>query len=515
MANDTGQTPPEQPESTGQPPAQPQPEQGSPTQGSPAQSSPTQVMPAQPQSAPNYPTGPAPLVPSGSRVIVVISRGPAPSPPTAFVAVPEVVGASQGDALGKLQEAGLSAQVFNDYSATLPRGEVMGQLPRTGQSVPTASEAVLLVSSGPSASVTAAVPLLNVVGAGEADAISRLQAAGLSPQIVREYSPFIPDGTVVDQLPNMSTLAEMPEKKSSLVWLWVLLAVLAIAAIGVGGYLWYNRTATVPNVVQLTQADAEAAITAAGFKVGAVGTTQTISAAEVGKVVTQTPSPSGQARVGSEIGIIVSGGQKLFPVPNVTGQTQANAESAIKNAGLTSQVTQAYSSTIAKGSVISQAPAADTQVPSGTAIQITVSQGPQNANVPGVVGQTQSQAQSTLKTAGLGSQAVTNFNETTPKGEVYSQYPSAGTSVAPGTVVALAISNGPPSSSTASATIPSVVGKTQSQAQSSLTSAGFKYLAVQWSGTGQAQGQVVGQTPESGVLAPKNSTVIIIVSNGK
>jgi len=246
-----------------------------------------------------------------------------------------------------------------------------------------------------------------------------------------------------------------------------------------------------------------------------VGTTQTISAAEVGKVVTQTPQPAGQARVGSQIDIVVSGGQKLFPVPNVAGQTQANAETAIKNAGLTSTVTQAYSSTVAKGTVISQAPPAGTQLPSGTAIQLTISQGPQNVNVPGVVGQTQSTAQSTLKSNGLGSQSVTNYSDTQPKGEIYAQYPAAGTSVAPGTIVALAISNGPPPSSTTTETVPSVVGKTQSQAQSSITNAGLKSVSVQWSATGQPQGQVVGQTPDAGSLVPKGTSVIIIVSNGK
>lgn len=506
MADDTGQTPPEQPQ--GPPPVQP-----------------TQQMPSQPapQQAPQPPSAQRPLpaslqgptLPSGSRVVVLISRGPAPAPPAAFVVVPEIVGLSQGDALAKLQEAGLSAQVFNDYSTTVPRGEVMGQLPHSGASVPTASEAVLMVSSGPAAAETAAVPLVNVIGLAEADAIPKLQTGGLSPQVVREYSPTIPDGLVIDQLPSPASIAEMPVKKSSLLWLWVVLAVLALAAIGFGGYLWYNRTATVPNVVQLSQTDAQAAITSAGFKVGSIGTTQTISAAEVGKVVTQTPAPAGQARVGSEIDIVVSGGQKLFAVPDVTGQTQATAESTLKTAGLTSQVAQAYSATVAKGSVVSQAPAAGTRVPSGTAIQITVSQGPQNAAVPGVVGQTQSQAQSSLKSTGLGSQSVTNYNETTPKGQVYQQYPSAGTAVAPGTVVGFAVSNGPAPSSTTSVTVPSVIGKTQSQAQTSLKNLGLKNVVVQWSGTGQPQGLVFAQTPESGALVPKGTTIIIFVSNGK
>lgn len=540
MSDESGTTPPDQEPPAEQPEGAPEapslPVEAQPTEVLPQQpafaeapaaempapdAQPTQVLPAQPAPSPAPAAQPlpaslqGPTVASGSRVVVVISRGPSPQPPVAFVNVPDVIGLSQGDALARLQELGLSAQVFNDYSSTVPRGEVMGQLPHFGGSVPTAAETVLLVSSGPAAAESAAVPLLNVIGLGEAEAISKLQAGGLSPQIVREYNPNIPDGVVIDQLPSSATLAEMPQKKSSLAWLWVTLAILAVLAVGVGGYLWYNRTGTVPNVVQLSQADAEAAITAAGFKVGALGTTQTISAAEVGKVVTQTPSPAGQARIGSSISIVVSGGQKLFEIPDVTNQAQGQAETALKSAGFTTTVAQAYSTSVAKGNVISQAPPAGTQVPSGTAIQITVSQGPQNVNVPSLVGQSQSTAQSALKTNGLGSQIVTNYNELTPKGQVYAQYPAAGTSIAPGTIVAMAVSNGPLSSSSTTETIPNVVGKTQSQAQTSLSNNGLKSVVVSWSGTGQAQGLVVGQTPDSGLLVPKNTSVIIIVSNGK
>jgi hypothetical protein len=37
---------------------------------------------------------------------------------------------------------------------------------------------------------------------------------------------------------------------------------------------------------------------------------------------------------------------------------------------------------------------------------------------------------------------------------------------------------------------------------------------VQWTGTGQPANQVVGQIPD-GAVVPKNSSVLIFVSNGK
>ncbi len=469
-------------------------------------------MPAVPVTAPSGAVLEVPTVPSGSRVIVVLSRGPAPSVPPAVVIAPSVMGLSQGEALGKLQETGLSAQVFNDYHDTLPRGQVMGQLPHPNMSVPMGSEAVLLVSSGPAAAPTAPVMLPNVVGLHESDAISKLQASGLSPQIVREYSPTVPLGVVLDQLPSSTSLAEMPKKKRSLLWLWILLVVLVLAALGAAGYLWYNRTGTVPNVVGLSQADATNAITSAGFKLGAVGTTQTISAAEVGKVVTQTPAPNGDVRLNTPIDVVVSGGQKLIDVPNVVGKTQAEAEQALKDAGFTSQVSLAYSNDVAKGSVISQAPAAGQKVPAETSIGLTVSQGVQNVTVPGVTGQTKSEAEGTLKAAGLGVQSVDNPSSTVPKGQVVIQYPVSGTSVVPGTIVGIVVSTGPKSSSVTSVTVPAVVGKTTSEAQTAIKNVGLASVTIQFAGTSAPAGEVIGQIPSSGAIVPKGSSVMIFVA---
>jgi len=473
---------------------------------------------AEPVPAVMPPATPAlgPTIPSGSRVVVMVSRGPSPIPPTAFATVPEVVGIAQGDALAKLQEAGLPSQVFNDYNDKLPRGEVMGQLPVQGASVPAGAESVLMVSSGPAAAPTIAVALPNVVGLAESDAVSRLQSAGLSPQLVREYSSNIPDGFVIAELPNSASLIEMP-KKRPLVWLWIVLAVLVIAALGVGVYLYLNRTGIVPAVVGLTQADATAAITAAGFKIETVEMTQSIKASDVGKVVGQQPVANTEAKMSVGVIISVSGGQLLLDVPTVTGKTQADAEKALKDVGLTASVTKGFSSTVVKGIVISQAPEAGQKVPSETSVGIVVSEGAQNVVVPGVSGQTQSQATSALKALGLGTQVVTNYSSQTTKGQVADQFPSAGTAVPPGTIVGLVVSGGPiPSgNSTATVSVASVVGMTSSSAETALKNQGLKPVAVQWSGTGQPANQVVGQVPDSGAVVPKNSSVLIFVSNGK
>jgi hypothetical protein len=64
-------------------------------------------------------------------------------------------------------------------------------------------------------------------------------------------------------------------------------------------------------------------------------------------------------------------------VPNVVGDTQAAATTAITGAGLVvGTVTKASSSTVASGDVISESPIAGTSVNSGSAVNLVISTGP-------------------------------------------------------------------------------------------------------------------------------------------
>jgi serine/threonine-protein kinase len=213
------------------------------------------------------------------------------------------------------------------------------------------------------------------------------------------------------------------------------------------------------------------------------------------------------------IGIVVSGGQKLMPVPIVVGKTQSEAEKALKDSGFKVTVSQGFSSTVAKGLVISQAPESGQKVPAETSVGIVVSEGAQNITVPGLSGQTLNQATTTLKSLGLGVEDVTNFSSTT-KGQVEDQFPAAGSSVPPSTIVALIISGGS-TTATGTVTVPNLKAMTATSAETAIKNLGLKWVSVQWSGTGLPLNEVYGQIPDSGALVPKNSSVIAIVSNGK
>src|SRR6185503_960821 len=78
----------------------------------------------------------------------------------------------------------------------------------------------------------------------------------------------------------------------------------------------------VPNVVNLTQAAATAAVTAAGLTVGTV-TTASSTTIPAGAVISQNPTGGTQVVVNSPVALVVSSGPPLVAVPNVVNLTQA------------------------------------------------------------------------------------------------------------------------------------------------------------------------------------------------
>ena len=206
-----------------------------------------------------------------------------------------------------------------------------------------------------------------------------------------------------------------------------------------------GATVAVPNVVGQTQAAATTAITTAGLVLGAV-TQQSSSTVASGSVISESPTAGTMVSTGSSVSLVVSSGPPVqVSVPNVVGQTQAAATTAITNAGLVlGTVTQQSSSTVAAGSVISESPAAGTMVNTGSSVNLVVSSGaPAQISVPNVVGQTQAAATTAITTAGLVLGTVTQQSSSTvTSGNVISESPAAGTMVSSGSSVSLVVSTG-------------------------------------------------------------------------
>ena len=461
------------------------------------------------------PTGAGPLVASGSKVVLVVSRGPAEAARAGAVAVPDIVGKTQGDALTHIQGAGLNAQVFNDFNGSVKRGRVIDQFPKAGQMEALNSEVVLLVSNGPAVE-TSPTALPDVVGLSEQAALERIESASLSPEVVREYHPNVAEGLVFAQLPSQASVASTGGKKNGmLLWVGIALAVVVLAAVGAFAFMsMQSKPVTIPNVVGMTQEQATTTLTAVGLKVTSVPKAD--AKALVGTVLVQTPAAGQVAKTGSAVQLALAVKPAPVTVPNLVSLPVNEAETALADATLVPVQKSEYSTTVAKDIVISQSPIAGQKVESGSKVTILVSKGKQAIStvvVPDLIGMTQSQAVDKAKTLGLSTKIVSAYSSTVPTGVVSAQTPDAGQSVAAGSTIGLTISLGPAPAS--SVDIPNVQGETLSNAKSSLTAKGFIVTTVTWDGTDKPADQVVNQSPQAGASAPAKSSVIVFVSSGK
>ena len=128
-------------------------------------------------------------------------------------------------------------------------------------------------------------------------------------------------------------------------------------------------------------ADAPDAITAAGLTVGDATEAYSDSVA-AGDVMSQDPAAGTEVELGTAVAYVTSLGVQTVAVPDLSGPA-ADAPDAITAAGLTvGDATEAYSDSVAAGDVMSQDPAAGTEVELGTAVAYVTSLGVQTVAVP-------------------------------------------------------------------------------------------------------------------------------------
>jgi beta-lactam-binding protein with PASTA domain/Ca2+-binding RTX toxin-like protein len=201
----------------------------------------------------------------------------------------------------------------------------------------------------------------------------------------------------------------------------------------------------------------------------------------------------------------IGGGNTTVPVPNVVGLPQAAAALSITQASLVASATSANNPTVAIGNVISQSPAAGVSRPFGSTVSIVVALG---ALAPNVVALSQAAATSIITNAGMTLGGVTLANSTIVAGIVISQSPPAGTTVQPGSPMALVISLGP-----ANVTVPNVVNQTQANAITAITGVGLVQGTVTTAAsTTVAVGSVISQSPAGGTSATPGSAVNLVIA---
>lgn len=200
------------------------------------------------------------------------------------VQVPNLVGMTQEDATKVLQDQGLElGDVEDQYitSQSQETGVVVSQDPSAGTSLDKGSKVAV--------TVTAELAMPNVIGLSQKDAVDNLKQAGVKVVEVNKVpvSQESAVGKVVTQDPTAGTLID-PDT-------------------GVTLEVGEEATqAAVPNVVGLTQDNAEKQLEDAGFEVKV----EESSSAEVpeGNVIEQNPAAETEAAKGTTVTITVSTG---------------------------------------------------------------------------------------------------------------------------------------------------------------------------------------------------------------
>jgi beta-lactam-binding protein with PASTA domain len=225
------------------------------------------------------------------------------------------------------------------------------------------------------------VTVPNVTGQTEAAASARMAAVGLTAAPSSTASTAFPAGIVFGETPPHGSVVSKGSRVTLLV------------SSGPG-------SAPVPEVKGLTSAQALQKLTKAGFK----PSTQSQSSATVaaGKVISTEPSAHTEAQTGSPVTVFVSSGPAQVRVPDVTGQSEAEAKASLRAAGLEpGAVTKQEAAGAEAGAVLSQSPAAGSSVASGQSVSLVVVKAPRETTVPRVVGKKEELAEGELVGAGF------------------------------------------------------------------------------------------------------------------
>lgn len=198
-------------------------------------------------------------------------------------------------------------------------------------------------------------------------------------------------------------------------------------------------------------------------------------------------------------------------VPNVVGKPVEVAETTLKKLDLKVSVDEIASDDVPAGQVISQTPAAGTNVKARRIIHLTVSKGGSAMLIPDLKGLTLEQAKERLDKLGLTLGAVENGNDPDkPSNVIISQSPDSGSKATKGTRVNIVINMKQKTS------VPNVIGMSLSDARNALLSKKLSVgtiNSIDGTSADDASAVVTAQDPAGGEST--SSDVVNLTISGK
>jgi serine/threonine-protein kinase len=262
------------------------------------------------------------------------------------VQVPNVVGSPQAEAQLRLKQAGFSSDAIPHESANQPQGTVIGQDPAGGSRVKKGTTIDLFVSSGPG---TAVIP--DVTGQPRSVALKKLKDLGFKTTEERTTSDTIKQNHVIETRPGSG---EQRDKGTTIV---------VVVSSGV-------QRVTVPQVTDLSEADARSTLTALGFQIATQSTETTDKPA--GTVLAQSPAANTSVAKGSKVTLTVAKEPPSVDVPDVVGQGRLAASHTLKKAGFKVTLVQQPTGDHTQDLHVIQQDPATGQAKKGSTVTLTV-----------------------------------------------------------------------------------------------------------------------------------------------
>lgn len=261
-------------------------------------------------------------------------------------------------------------------------------------------------------------PVPNVTGMTEQQAEETIRQEGFQVGTKNyTFDESVPEGNVISQDPNGGE-AEKGSKIDLLIS---------------GG----DEEVDAPKITGMTPEQAKEVAEKKGLNV-AQSESQYSDTVDEGLIISQNPAEGQKVPAGGTIEYVVSRGPKTTKAPNVIGMDVDQAKEELQKAGFGVDVNEEYSDK-PEGTVFKQNPLNDPIEPGGT-VSITVSLGSNEADIPSVVGQSESTATTALQNAGF-SVKTQRAPSNDPEGTVIDQ--SQTGKAEPGSTITITVSSGP------------------------------------------------------------------------
>jgi serine/threonine protein kinase/beta-lactam-binding protein with PASTA domain len=196
-------------------------------------------------------------------------------------------------------------------------------------------------------------------------------------------------------------------------------------------------------------------------------------------------------------------------VPDVVGMPVDEATRILRDAGLTSEIVRRqFSANHPAFSVISQDPEDGLKVKEGVTVQLVVSQGPEQVDVPRLEGLTRQEAEQRLAEVGLALGDIsTRPDEVIEEGKVVSQTPAPGSKQDKGRQVSLVLSSGKEL-----VAVPNVLDVDQATAESRIREAGLEPRPEQTCDASVPPDRVIDQNPAPATRVKEREPVTFLLN---